>query len=518
LGSIFDGIYTYQIDAVEEDGSFRYETFIVDVQDFPDVLEVPGEDESEHDVSISGEPNSTALEKYDRRSLQASDAGPVVDIMVIYTKVARQDAGSKRKILSEINLAIWQTNMAFENSRSKIRVRLVKTLEDNSIPDNRNFDQLRALFNKNDGYLDNIDIQRRRHGADLVVLLSRHAFGSCGLARVGDTFSLVARGCATADGLYTFAHEVGHQFFAFHNRAAMGTRFTDAHPRNRNYGYINNNGCFRTIMSYPGCSCNGPCRRILYFSNLRAKYQGRQTGNRNNNNLSRMESHAVVLKDLMPTVKASEENESSGQESSTTPPPAGGFATEVRFCTRRPCEATPVPASSNFDSSVDGTGSSRVARNLQRVSLVQVPTGFFVEVYSEFNYRGDQRILASPNGDRVFNPATFHIGNNIKSYKVKKTFRRSVKLCNEMDCAEGAYIRRSAGSYRFLPVQIKGNLSRMALPPKTEVTIFEGEYFKGRKQVFTNAHATSWYNARFRGTLISWHDKVGSMIITSVED
>jgi hypothetical protein len=73
-------------------------------------------------------------------------------------------------------------------------------------------------------------------------------------------------------GVYTFAHEMGHNMGSQHDRANAGAS-TGAYSYS--YGYQDPNRAFRTIMAY---NCASGCPRINYWSNPAVSYNGKPTG------------------------------------------------------------------------------------------------------------------------------------------------------------------------------------------------------------------------------------------------
>jgi len=69
-----------------------------------------------------------------------------------------------------VDLAMLQTNMAFDNAGSNVRVRLVHTHEDKEFPDDRGISPFDSLVRKGDGHFDCVDCLRAKHGADIIVI------------------------------------------------------------------------------------------------------------------------------------------------------------------------------------------------------------------------------------------------------------------------------------------------------------------------------------------------------------
>jgi Metallo-peptidase family M12B Reprolysin-like len=182
-----------------------------------------------------------------------------------------------------INLAVAETNQAFQNSNIPTRLRLVKTHYDATFNEYEySWDAALSLIrNNNDGQLDYVHAMRDQYGADFVSMILDIAT-DCGIGyrpttpTAGDAFSLVKWSCAT--GYYSFAHELAHNMGCNHDRTTAGAVDSGIY-----YGYRDPTSAFRTIMAY---NCNPSCKRIQYFSNPSMSYQGRPLGNQDADNAS----------------------------------------------------------------------------------------------------------------------------------------------------------------------------------------------------------------------------------------
>lgn len=224
-----------------------------------------------------------------------TDLPNLIDIMVLYTPQALDASGSTNAITNEIAFAVAQTNMAYNNSNVFHRLNLVFTglasLSDPSADTNSNT-LLNNLQNTSDEILDNIHNLRNKQGADLVSLIyeDNNLLSGCGrgfITEIADAnttdhfaFSVVKRSCASAN--LSFAHEVGHNLGAQHDRDNTSPRELDF-----NFGHIqpvpNNTDVlpWRTIMSYNSpCSESAgyDCQRLLQFSNPEVTISGDATG------------------------------------------------------------------------------------------------------------------------------------------------------------------------------------------------------------------------------------------------
>ena len=202
------------------------------------------------------------------REQVAGDSGSVIDVMVVYTPSARAAAGGTAAMNTLIQVAFSETNQGYLNSQVLQRINLVHSTEvaySESSTDPFNT----AIASLASGTLNAIVLPlRNQYRADLVSLWINSPT-SCGLGyvmtNVGPAFeaygySVLYFGCAT--GTYTFAHEMGHNEGAEHDRAnssGMG-----AYPYSYGYQQINASPPFRTIMAY---DCAAGCGRINYWSN-----------------------------------------------------------------------------------------------------------------------------------------------------------------------------------------------------------------------------------------------------------
>jgi hypothetical protein len=410
---------------------------------------------------------------------------------VIYTQKVRQLTQGHEPMQNFIELAMLQTNTAFANSNSEVRVRLAATVEDTSYPDDGSLDTWNSLITLDDGYFDDVLELREQHGADIVMLIANDMNGYCGVAYVGGPIGAVARACATLNGQYSFAHEVGHQFGALHDRTASGTSDT-------NRGYIDNAKCFRTLMSYNYCTCS-PCSRVLYYSNTREEYEGAKTGTTLTNNIVRMEQFA-------PTLAAS-------VEANTDTNSSGGPAFEL--CTNDPCEENPVVV----DDSYNGNGqAATLDTGDNSISRINTPEGYYIEVFDETDFSGARWVFGHKKKEKSFNLRSFLANNKISSFVIHQVpDKGSVKLCKNMSCRNGA-VNRGVGSYTSMPKRKIGDskLSRVILQPGWKIQIFTEQNFEGESTFFENPHASKSLSIKFRKEHKKWNNKVNSFIVSSI--
>jgi hypothetical protein len=216
---------------------------------------------------------------YDREDGKGSFAGAAdgtvyIDVMVIYTSLA----GSAEGIEAEIQLAIDQTNIAYANSQIAQRLRLAYASEVDYTETGDSYTDLVSLQDPNDGFMDEIHGWRDTCCAD-VVSLWVDSIGACGRGYLMASpsggfapwaFNVVRRDCAVSN--ISFAHELGHNMGAHHDRANASGE--GAYPYS--FGYQQPN-TFRTVMAYYN-GCGFPCPRIEHFSNPDISYEGYPTG------------------------------------------------------------------------------------------------------------------------------------------------------------------------------------------------------------------------------------------------
>ena len=207
------------------------------------------------------------------------DDGSEIDVMVLYTPLAKHREGGRAAIEALIDLFVTETNQAYENSGVIHRIRLVLREEVDYVEDGDSGIDLGRLQDDSDGYMDHVHDLRDAYAADLVHLLADSDDVGGTAVRRG-AFGLTASASAL-----TFAHELGHNMDLRHDRYASGVPRTGFR-----YGYVNQRAFepgapvsarWRTIMSYNRqCAHVGGfnCTRIPYFSNPDKTYNGDPTG------------------------------------------------------------------------------------------------------------------------------------------------------------------------------------------------------------------------------------------------
>ena len=197
-----------------------------------------------------------------------------ITVLVAYTKNARSAQGGTAAIQAVAQNAVDAANTAYSNSQIGIRLRLVGTVEYNY--SNSNFGTaLSHLRGTSDGNMDGIHALRELYSADMVALLN-NSTQYCGMAYLlpgtsasyrsyakGLMFSVIYRGCAV--GYLSFAHELGHNMGAMHDKNQPGSGIYS-------YSHGYHFGGYRSVMAY------APGTRVAHFSNPYVLYRGLKTG------------------------------------------------------------------------------------------------------------------------------------------------------------------------------------------------------------------------------------------------
>ena len=214
------------------------------------------------------------------------DDGSVIDVMVVYTPLAKHREGGRAAIEALIDLFVAETNQAYVNSGVTHRIKLVLREEVDYTENGISGFDLGRLQGDSDGYMDHVHELRDLYAADLVHIVLGRSVDACGRATSigGDESTGFAFTVSYCGGL-TFAHELGHNMGLAHDRYSVGVPVTGS-----NYGYVNQrmfepgapeSARWRTIMAY-GIQCGEVaeyyCEQIGYFSNPEKTYNGDPMG------------------------------------------------------------------------------------------------------------------------------------------------------------------------------------------------------------------------------------------------
>jgi len=238
--------------------------------------ELPGvEPKSEH-PPIAVEPEAGQVNSQNGGQSTTADNGSIVDVMVVYTPASRNRYGGTAGIEALIDLAVAETNQAYERSQINTRLALVATAEVSYNESGSMVDDLYRLQRTGDGYMEAVHNWRDSYAADMVSLI-QEASDYCGIAFLmtslsssfeSHAFSVIDSDCAT--GYYSFGHELGHNMGSTHDRANGDNALFDY-----SYGYWAADYSFRTIMAY---NCPGGCTRVQNFSNPNVNYPSGPSG------------------------------------------------------------------------------------------------------------------------------------------------------------------------------------------------------------------------------------------------
>lgn len=229
-GSASDDNFIYSI-SMDEDGSPIVSRTAT--ADFPDELDdddlTRNDDIFVHERESSrkrGLRGTSSISPFINNTIQRELAhgDTTFDIMVVWTTNAEcnnagRDSGctttpaTKASMRGLIDLAVAETNVAFEKSGVHAKVRLVDAYRDATYNENGLSNALRDITytGGNRAALDNVHNKRAEVGADLVAMII-HDPAACGVAWLGPDinymFSVTHWKCAT--GYFSFGHEIGH--------------------------------------------------------------------------------------------------------------------------------------------------------------------------------------------------------------------------------------------------------------------------------------------------------------------
>jgi hypothetical protein len=244
----FENQILYQIIGSEADGFEVVETPLENMMDEADAQE-PGQSnmrklgnhEEEDEKLLSAPAPPPSIRKSSRqkrqqrkervrgvsRSLEYDDSGGNIDVMVVWTKMAEcklsgeaEDCtvslATEANMIARVDLAIEETNQAFEESGVQTELRLVHAYRHPTYVETNNDRSYTALKDITYDAIHGVHDTRAEYGADIVALLI-NANDYCGIAwnlhqgvDKDWMFSVSHYNCAT--GYYSFGHEIGHNF------------------------------------------------------------------------------------------------------------------------------------------------------------------------------------------------------------------------------------------------------------------------------------------------------------------
>ncbi len=202
-----------------------------------------------------------------------------IDLLVAYTRAAREEAGGKEAIRRQISKSVANANEVFASSQAQVAIGLVGTVEVPYAESRDSTTDLKRLRNASDGFMDEVHEARRDLQADIVSLVVRDTEDGIGgrgylMSNVDElltgwetiAFNVVGRSSMVAGT--TLVHEIAHNMGCAHDRKnANGNLFEDS------YGYV-----FRADgKSQSTIMASGPWR-VPFFSNPRLSYKGVRIG------------------------------------------------------------------------------------------------------------------------------------------------------------------------------------------------------------------------------------------------
>lgn len=224
----------------------------------------------------------------------------VIDVMVVYTQAASEIVPS---IEMDIQMAVENTNQAFENSAVHASLRLVHMQQIDYVESDdfrHNLGNLRNPLSTSE--LREVHQLRDTYAADIVILwVASDRYVECALAPIMTkslmstafapyAFGVVRADCATAPR-YAFTHTIGHlmgadhDYYAHSNDGILPDSYAYIHQDDFQSGW-------RTVMAAMPMGSN---TRILLFSNPDILYQGEPTGDANSNNARTLNMTAPIV-------------------------------------------------------------------------------------------------------------------------------------------------------------------------------------------------------------------------------
>lgn len=208
-----------------------------------------------------------------------------VDVLVVYTSIAREAMGGASAINTMIEASVAQANVIYENSGIDLQLNLVYRGEIVYAESQSSHTDLERLAgNQETGeFLDEVHSLRDTHGADLVSLIveeiengGRAYCLSIPANASQHAFSVVRRDQSLE--FMAFAHEIGHNLGCAHNPEDIDCNGAYSYARGHKFTGADDEVFYRTVMAYP------PGQQVLYHSNPSISYQGTPTGITNHDN------------------------------------------------------------------------------------------------------------------------------------------------------------------------------------------------------------------------------------------
>ena len=239
----------------------------------------------------------------DRAAKEASEGEEaVVDLLVLWSRAAREEAGGRRQIETTIDHVVAVANRAYADSGAHVRFNVVH-MQELDVEDDGGLNLFHALVGGTIPFLDAGDIRqtalrlRDVVGADLIHFLGSGA-GCAGVAQIPNSLddasdaiiSMSKQACVINGFDQAIAHELTHNFGIHHDRYRV-LREEDWSPKPRPYGhgYVNQaaflpdapeSAAWQTVMAYDDqCSLqHNRCTWLARLSNPTQTYLGDPLG------------------------------------------------------------------------------------------------------------------------------------------------------------------------------------------------------------------------------------------------
>ena len=203
------------------------------------------------------------------------DDGSVLDLLVVYTREARDAAGGTDNLLAEIDLMVENMNISLDNGVVYTQMNLVYARE---LATSQNLINLGNLAGRDDGIVDGVHLLRDAYGADEVALVHSGGGGvAWGLRNLDPESEALAFCMNGRDSMpFIIAHEVGHNLGCCHARGDGGGCEPEGgllFPFSNGYRFVGESQTeWRTVMVYP------PGIWSAIYSNPNVEFDGVPTG------------------------------------------------------------------------------------------------------------------------------------------------------------------------------------------------------------------------------------------------